>query len=61
MKEVQFQLGEVVRLKSGGPDMVIEGITREGEGTVYGCVWFSANDEGPPLRHIFAEVCLVKS
>jgi uncharacterized protein YodC (DUF2158 family) len=35
-----FQAGEVVCLKSGGPDMTIESVQTNQDVTVVTCVWF---------------------
>ena len=35
-----FQIGEVVRLKSGGPDMTVRSTPSEHNST-YGCQWFA--------------------
>lgn len=37
-----LQPGDVVCLKSGGPDMTVEAVTQEpGAGTYVTCVWFA--------------------
>ena len=36
----QFQVGDVVRLKSGGPDMTVKRLMGAGAD----CVWFQGND-----------------
>lgn len=38
---MKFKIGDVVQLKSGGPEMTIDGIS---EDTVH-CVWFNDKDE----------------
>jgi uncharacterized protein YodC (DUF2158 family) len=35
-----YQPGEVVCLKSGGPDMTIEAVQQAGDVTTVTCVWF---------------------
>jgi uncharacterized protein YodC (DUF2158 family) len=35
-----FQAGEVVCLKSGGPDMTIESVETNQDVTIVTCVWF---------------------
>jgi uncharacterized protein YodC (DUF2158 family) len=35
-----FQAGEVVCLKSGGPDMTIESVQTNQDVTIVTCVWF---------------------
>lgn len=40
-QEDEFQSGDLVRLKSGGPDMAVEDIDTKGE--VYRCWWFDGN------------------
>jgi uncharacterized protein YodC (DUF2158 family) len=43
MANLEFNVGDVVRLKSGGPEMTIEGIGKHGLGAVHDnakCVWF---------------------
>ena len=40
-----FKVGDVVKLKSGGPDMTIAEITESNGRTEYLCKWFSKNNE----------------
>ncbi len=47
----QFKIGDVVRLKSGGPSMTVESI--ESTGSAF-CVWFDESDQGSAVRvHAF--------
>lgn len=43
---VKFAIGDIVRLKSGGPEMTIQS-TPEGTSKVYNCQWFA----GKKLEH----------
>ena len=38
------KIGDVVKLKSGGPSMTVTGIYHHGSGVVMNCEWF-VNDE----------------
>lgn len=38
-----FQLGDIVRLKSGGPEMVIKDHSAQGE-DIFICHWFNENN-----------------
>lgn len=35
-----FNVGDIVRLKSGGPDMAVKNLPQE-KGTIYVCQWFA--------------------
>jgi uncharacterized protein YodC (DUF2158 family) len=37
----KFKPGDIVRLKSGGPDMTVERVSELGDGTTYFCSWFA--------------------
>jgi len=37
----KFKPGEIVRLRSGGPDMTVERVVQTSEGTTYFCSWFA--------------------
>ena len=39
--ENEFQIGQIVRLKSGGPDMTIEDYLAIGPSGNYRCQWFA--------------------
>lgn len=53
-----MKVGDVVKLKSGGPEMVIKEDEGENEiGHYYLCEWFDAN--GKYERHDFLESSLV--
>lgn len=44
-----FQVGQVVRLKSGGPDMTVRSVPSE-HNQVYHCQWFAGKKlEGGPF------------
>lgn len=45
---MQFKLGDVVRLKSGGPKMTVAEVTNDG---YIDCEWFA--DEGPTYGWLF--------
>jgi uncharacterized protein YodC (DUF2158 family) len=49
-----FQIGEIVELKSGSPDMTVEG----GEGESVYCVWFDKMDA---KRGVFPAAALKKA
>ncbi len=36
-----FKVGDVVKLKSGGPEMTVEGVTDDGQKAI--CTWFAGN------------------
>ncbi|WP_074939181.1 YodC family protein [Ectopseudomonas composti] len=36
-----FKIGDIVRLKSGGPDMTIQVIPKPGYSSQYKCQWFA--------------------
>ncbi|MBY6206902.1 MULTISPECIES: YodC family protein [Halomonas] len=38
--ETKFGVGDIVKLKSGGPEMTVRNLPREG-GVVYTCQWFA--------------------
>lgn len=40
-KEAKYKIGDIVRLKSGGPSMTVNAI-RDSDGTIY-CHWFAGN------------------
>jgi uncharacterized protein YodC (DUF2158 family) len=40
---MEFNIGDTVQLKSGGPVMTVE--SREGNGSLW-CVWFSTTKDG---------------
>ncbi|MCV9960360.1 DUF2158 domain-containing protein [Pararhizobium sp. BT-229] len=60
MAEDQFQAGDVVQLKSGGPEMTVSAVL----GLEISCVWFVKNqrfDEDFPavvLKNMFADLPL---
>ena len=43
-KSCQFKLGDVVKLKSGGPQMTIEALPGSNDQTI-DCKWFSLSDD----------------
>lgn len=52
-EKIQFEIGDVVRLKSGGPEMTVEDIDRKLYGDKDGawCTWFNA--EGKKVKDWF--------
>lgn len=42
---MNFQKGDIVRLKSGGPTMTIENIQKFATGTVVICTWFDKDNK----------------
>ncbi len=42
--ENKFEIGDIVRLKSGGPDMTVTSLDRYIDG-VYFCAWFNGNND----------------
>jgi uncharacterized protein YodC (DUF2158 family) len=56
----QFQAGDVVQLKSGGPKMTVESTEAIGGGkTFVDCIWFEGTTKVE--RHTFPEEALQKS
>jgi uncharacterized protein YodC (DUF2158 family) len=49
------EIGDVVRLKSGGPAMTVEVVTKATEGHLVRCVWF---DDGEAKRGTFPAAAL---
>jgi len=41
----EFNIGDVVRLKSGGPDMTINGEVQGTTHLTYSCQWFDADEK----------------
>ncbi len=53
-----MKVGDIVKLKSGGPEMVImEDLGKNGNGHYYSCEWFDANEKHE--QHDFLESSLV--
>lgn len=52
---MSFQVGDIVRLNSGGPWMTVTSVSREGQ--VY-CVWFPSDDASK--RDHFPPQALIK-
>ena len=52
----KHQVGDVVRLKSGGPLMTISSLGRSSDTTTAFCAWFS--DDGQAWSHSFPLDCL---
>lgn len=54
-----FEVGEVVTLKSGGPEMTVQKILDLSGGTMVRCQWFGGrkleNDDFPPASLVYAE------
>jgi uncharacterized protein YodC (DUF2158 family) len=40
LAEVSFKVGDIVQLKSGGPEMTVERVSSAGK-NVYWCQWFA--------------------
>ena len=53
-----FQIGETVELKSGGPDMTVRYLDHK-DGTVW-CVWFTGTDHSKPNQFGFPPNTLKK-
>lgn len=51
-----MKVGNVVRLKSGGPSMTVARIRKSGGRSVIDCVWY---DKGEIMTFTFYEECLV--
>ena len=43
--ESEFKIGDVVRLKSGGPWMVVAQIWNNEDGWQYKCIWFNEQED----------------
>ena len=41
MAESRFKVGDIVRLKSGGPEMTVQIVTEDDESSGYHCQWFA--------------------
>lgn len=57
----EFKIGDVVRLKSGGPAMTVLGETRDINRQLTGklmCTWFESS--GKPIEHLFAPESIEK-
>lgn len=39
--DLKFAIGDIVRLKSGGPDMTVKYTPAETSSSRYGCQWFA--------------------
>lgn len=50
-----FNIGDVVELKSGGPSMTVSELSKDGK--MVNCMWFSENT---PKKHMFTNETLVK-
>lgn len=53
----EIKVGDVVRLKSGGPEMTIDAIKvseASQANDAFGCVWFDIDNERGGWRHCFA-------
>jgi uncharacterized protein YodC (DUF2158 family) len=55
---MDFKIGDVVQLKSGGPEMTITGIDSS-DGTI-GCTWFPS-EESEPKKANFPPAALTKA
>jgi uncharacterized protein YodC (DUF2158 family) len=53
--EAEMEIGDVVQLKSGGPTMTVEVVTKETAGPVIRCMWF---DNAELKRGIFPAATL---
>jgi uncharacterized protein YodC (DUF2158 family) len=56
-----MKLGDVVKLKSGGPKMTLNYKTQTQTppvGVRWGCVWFGVDDNAPLQAGVFAEEAL---
>jgi uncharacterized protein YodC (DUF2158 family) len=53
-----MKVGDVVQLKSGGPAMTIEVVTKTTEGVIVRCVWF---DSAEAKRGTFPAATLEKA
>ena len=67
MSDTSFQIGDIVRLKSGGPEMTLEkydapfsemGEITETTNFIPYCVWFDSTNR--VMRGSFASICLEK-
>lgn len=56
MPAMQFSVGDVVKINSGGPVMTVEGIVIQDTIITCDCVWFISADDGyceGPIRESF--------
>lgn len=49
---IEFKLGDIVELKSGGPAMTIIGLPSEKLGSLIQIAWFSGNDDEIRVSHM---------
>jgi uncharacterized protein YodC (DUF2158 family) len=49
---MDIKVGSVIKLRSGGPAMVVESLQCQENGTMATCVWFGPGEE--PKRHAFS-------
>ena len=47
-----FQVGDLVKLRSGGPKMTVQSVNDGQEGQLVHCVWFE-QEQGSPHSHTF--------
>jgi uncharacterized protein YodC (DUF2158 family) len=59
VEKQEFAIGDVVRLKSGGPKMTINGPSSDGA-DYYECVWFSTLEADRPSYRGFKANALKK-
>jgi uncharacterized protein YodC (DUF2158 family) len=45
MSEQEVKVGDVVHLRSGGPNMTVNGYQLVGSATMINCAWFNENKE----------------
>jgi len=57
MAEPEFTKGDTVKLKSGGPLMVVEDV----DGNKVSCLWFERSKKGDPRSWKFDSNVLVKA
>jgi len=53
----EIKVGDVVRLKSGGPEMTVDAVKvsdTSKANDAFGCVWFDIDNERGGWRHCFA-------
>lgn len=58
--EQQFQPGDIVQLKSGGPKMTVRSIQKENGQTVIECSWFPSATAEQSRTDIFYDKMLTK-
>lgn len=55
-----IKVGDVVRLRSGGPEMTVQAKAESAKVEAVACVWFPQTNSCEPMRHNFSVDTLEK-